>query len=99
MSRKSASTAFVIAFVLFIMAKSCGSCSSPERVAKQDAKESACAIKNGDHVAFFETVKTRDKHFNEYLDEDIEKGIKGEKSKNVRYSDALDKYLVRYNAY
>lgn len=89
----------IVAIVILIAIKSCASCSSPEHVAKQDAKESARAIKKGDSEAWFESIEKRKNHFEEYLDEDIEKGRKGEKCKNVRYSDALDKYLDKYDAY
>ena len=99
MERKKTWITLIVAVVLLIAIKSCASCSSPERVAKQDAKESARAIKKGDSEAWFESVKKRDKHFHEFYDEDLEKGRKVEKRKNIRYSDALDKYLDKYDAY
>ena len=99
MERKRTWIVLILALVLLVAIKSCTSCSSPERVAKQDAKECARAIKKGDSEAWFEAVKKRDKHYNELLDDDIKKGKRGEKSKSVRYSDALDKYLNKYNAY
>ena len=87
---------FIVEVALFGVVMCSTSCSSPERVAKQDAKECVRALRKNDSEAYIKAKQKCDKHQEDFLEQDVKK-MKGEKG--LRYYYTLNRYLDMYDAH